>query len=316
MPADASGNAPLLSVIVPAFQAERWLPECLDSLNVAGVEGTEIIVVDDGSSDGTADVARRWQRSPTNVQLIQTSHRGPGFARNAGVEQARGRFLAFVDADDVIPAGAFARLLSVADRDEADMVLGGMLRCDADQPVRKVFPRLGTLQSGPVDWRIQRELLADTVVTAKVYRRSFWLAAGLRFPEWDCYEDMPVVLQAHLCSRRTSYFRGAVYRWRRTPGSITRAAKDEGAVAGWWRSLLRCRADAAEVLAGSELGLVEKELSRRSRRWLNKLFREQPGRVDALGGARKLAMTFSSIRARDSLLDAVRQYEEITNGAG
>ena len=312
---DAENNAPLLWAIVPAFQV-GWLQEYLGSLYVCGVEGTEITVVDAGGMDRTADVVRTWQRSHTYVQLIQTSHRGPGFARNAGVEHAQGRFLAFVDADDVIPTGAFGRMLWVADRDGADIVLGRMLRCGADQPVRKVFPGLSRLKPGSVDWRLQRELLSDTVVTAKLYRHSFWLDSGLRFPEWDCYEDMPVALRAHLRSHRTSYFCGGVYRWRRTPGSITRAAKDEDAVAGWWRSLLRCRADAAHLLDGSELGLVEKELARRSRRWLNKLFREQPGRVDALGGAKKLAMTFSSVRARDSLLDAMHEYEEGTDGAG
>ncbi|WP_231363203.1 MULTISPECIES: glycosyltransferase [unclassified Thioalkalivibrio] len=310
-----SGQRPLLSVIVPAFQAERWLRKCLASLRIGGIPSTEIIVVDDGSTDRTADVARAWQRTHGSVQLVQAAHQGLGGARNAGVDQARGQFLAFVDSDDVIPAGAFGRLLSVAERDQADVVLGRMLRCGADQPVRKVFPGFNTLPSGLVGWRDQPALLADTVVTAKIYRRAFWMDAGLRFPEWDCYEDMPVVLQAHLRSRRTSHFRGCVYRWRRTPGSITSGVKDENKVNGWWRSLLRCRADAAQLLEGPQLGIVEKELARRSRRWLDKLFREQPGRVDALDGAKNLAMTFVSARARASLLDAVRQHEDGANGA-
>jgi len=315
MPVDASGNRPLLSVIVPAFQAERWLPECLDSLHSCGVQGPEIIVVDDGSTDGTAAVARAWQRSNGGLQLIQTGHEGPGCARNAGVDQARGHFLAFVDADDVIPRAAFGRLLAVAERDRADVVLGRMLRCGGNQPVRRVFPGLSSLSPGPVDWREQPALLMDTVVTAKVYRRAFWMDARLRFPEWDCYEDMPVVLQAHLRSRLTSHFRGCVYRWRRTPGSITTAVRDGYKVDGWWRSLLRCRADAAQLLERQELRIVEKELARRSRRWLNKLFREQLGPFDALNGAKKLAMTFASARARDSLLDAVRQHEGMSDGA-
>ncbi|WP_018879434.1 glycosyltransferase family 2 protein [Thioalkalivibrio sp. ALE9] len=315
MPVDANGERPLLSVIVPAFQAERWLPECLDSLYRCGVRGPEIIVVDDGSTDGTAAVARAWQRSHGRVQLIQTGHEGPGCARNAGVDQARGHFLAFVDADDVIPRGAFGRLLAVADRDRADVVLGRMLRCGGDQPVRRVFPGFSSLPPGPVDWREEPALLVDTVVTAKVYRRAFWMNARLRFPEWGCYEDMPVVLQAHLRSRGTSHFRGCVYRWRRTPGSITTGEKGGAKVDGWWRSLMKCHADAAQLLERPELRIVEKELARRSQRWLDKLFREQPGRVDASDGAKNLAMTFVSARARDSLLDAVHQHEKGAHGA-
>ena len=131
MPFDTNGKRLLLSVIVPAFQAERWLQECPNSLHRCGVQGPKIIVVDDASTDGTAAVARAWQRSHGRVQLIQTGHQGPGCAPNAGVDQARGQFLAFVDADDVIPPRCF-RVLAVGGRTGQ-----GRRRAGADAAVRR-----------------------------------------------------------------------------------------------------------------------------------------------------------------------------------
>jgi glycosyltransferase involved in cell wall biosynthesis len=101
---------PSISVIVPAWNVERYLDEALDSALAQRPAPTEILVIDDGSTDGTADVAGR--RGP-RVRCVRREHGGPAAARNAGIREARGELLAFLDADDVWLPGKLARQLEV-----------------------------------------------------------------------------------------------------------------------------------------------------------------------------------------------------------
>ena len=114
--------APRISVVIPAFNAELYLAEAIQSVLAQGIPGIQVVVVDDGSTDGTAAVAAAFG---AQVALICRPNAGIGAARNAGVERAAGNLLAFLDADDVWPAGSLAGRLAVLDADPgADGVFG------------------------------------------------------------------------------------------------------------------------------------------------------------------------------------------------
>jgi glycosyltransferase involved in cell wall biosynthesis len=91
-------RGPLVSVIVPVYNAERFLQEALDSVRAQDYEPVEIVVVDDGSEDGSAAVAKSFE----GVRYVFQSNQGPSAARNAGIAAAGGEFIAFLDADDVM----------------------------------------------------------------------------------------------------------------------------------------------------------------------------------------------------------------------
>ena len=88
----------LVSVVIPVFNGERFLREAVESVLVQKHSPVEIIVVDDGSIDGTAGVARSF---PETVRYVHQTNQGPAAARNRGIEQARGSLIAFADADDL-----------------------------------------------------------------------------------------------------------------------------------------------------------------------------------------------------------------------
>jgi glycosyltransferase involved in cell wall biosynthesis len=112
---------PLVSVVIPVFNGERFLREAVQSVLDQKYAPVEIIVVDDGSTDGTAVVARSL---PETVRYLHQTNQGPSAARNRGIEHARGELIAFADADDLWPAGKLDLQLRYFDDPTIDIVLG------------------------------------------------------------------------------------------------------------------------------------------------------------------------------------------------
>ncbi len=111
-----------VSVIIPAYNAERYLAEALASVFGQSRVPEEIIVVDDGSTDRTEEVVRKHGEA---IRFLKQPHRGPGAARNLGVESARGEFIAFLDADDLwLPEKLSAQLDLFRTRPNIDMAFG------------------------------------------------------------------------------------------------------------------------------------------------------------------------------------------------
>ncbi len=115
-------NDPLLSVIVPVYNAQETVSRALDSILGQREADMEIILVDDGSRDGSLKVIRRYAQRDPRILLISQENGGPGAARNAGLDRARGRYIAFADSDDAVPGNAYTRLLDAAV--DADLVIG------------------------------------------------------------------------------------------------------------------------------------------------------------------------------------------------
>ncbi|TDC53214.1 CDP-glycerol:glycerophosphate glycerophosphotransferase [Actinomadura sp. KC345] len=213
--------SPKLSVVVPFCNTEEFLRECLESLADQTLRDLEVIMVDDGSADNGAVIAKEMCAKDPRFRLVTRDNEGPGPARNAGVRQARGEYLAFADADDVVDRAAYTRLVGSLERTGSDIAAGNVLRMDEDRkwqsPLHEgVFtkncPRTH-VSSKPV-------LMRDRTPWNKVYRRGFWEKAGLEFPT-GYYEDPPVTVRAHALARSVDLLSDTVYYWRKRPGSIT-----------------------------------------------------------------------------------------------
>src|SRR6266699_3419880 len=157
-------------------------------------------MVDDGSADGSAAIARARAAADPRFQLLSVPNGGPGSARNHGVAAATGEFLAFVDADDLLPPDAYATMLAVLERSGSD---------------------IGRTS----------ELFYDISVWNKLFRRSFWDAARLSFPEGMLWEDLVAMTKAHVLAAAVDVITDPVYHWRdRDKGapSITQSRSDFG----------------------------------------------------------------------------------------
>lgn len=117
-----NNDSPTLSVIIPLYNCQRFICQCLDSIYAQGMEDCEVIVVDDGSTDNSRDLVAGYAVAHTNLVLINQENSGVAMARNTAIECARGKYITFVDADDMLVDGSLRRLVDIAKSYDADMV--------------------------------------------------------------------------------------------------------------------------------------------------------------------------------------------------
>ncbi|MET8985219.1 glycosyltransferase family 2 protein [Nonomuraea wenchangensis] len=222
---------PVLSVIVPFHNVEKYIGPCLDSIRAQTLDDLEVICVDDGSDDHGPDVVRARQAEDPRIALVIQPNQGVGRARNVGLARATGRYLAFVDGDDTVPREAFQRMVASLEATGSDLACGNVMRLHRNQLVpswahREAFakPKRRThITRHPL-------LIRDRMLWNKVYRRSFWDRLGLSFPE-RMYEDQPVAMAAHVGARSVDVLARVVYHWRERdePGtSITQRSLEAG----------------------------------------------------------------------------------------
>ena len=215
---------PVVSVVIPCRDAEPYIEAAVRSVLNQSLRDVEVIVVDDGSQDGSFEVVRGLADRDRRVRLIRGDGRGPGAARNRGVELAAGKYLAFVDADDVMLAGALETMVGSARRTRSDVVTGAYRRHSAIGSHRpKLTARVHAEERLAVSAEQFPELLDEPVLWNGLYRTSFWRAKVHPIPEDVNYEDQEPSLRAALQARSVDVLAVDVYSWRLPEGRATRS---------------------------------------------------------------------------------------------
>jgi CDP-glycerol glycerophosphotransferase len=212
-----------LSVVVPVFNVEAYLREALESLSRQTLGDLEVIMVDDGSTDGSALIAESFAGGDGRFRLLRQDNQGQGPARNLGARLAAGEFLAFFDGDDVLPPHAYDLLVGSLEATGSELAAGGVRRLTStgvhpSHAHGEVF-RDTVLRTSVARFPV---MLRDCTVWNKVYRRSFWERAGLGFPAVR-YEDNAVAIRGYVLARSVDVLRDVVYYWRvRESGDLSR----------------------------------------------------------------------------------------------
>jgi len=206
---------PRLSVVVPFYNVGDYLGDCLDSIVRQTWTDFEAILVDDGSLDHSAVVAKEFCRRDPRFRIVEQENAGLGPARNTGAEQAVGEYLTFVDSDDLVTRHGFALLVRTLDRTGSDFAGGNARRFNNSYGVRPSYLHGQAFTRDRFATHVSEtpELVLDRMVWNKVYRRSFWEEHGYRFPAIR-YEDYPVTLKAHLDALMVDTLAAPVYYWR------------------------------------------------------------------------------------------------------
>lgn len=219
---------PRLSVIIPIYDVEPYLADCLASVAAQTWEDIEVVMVDDGSPDGSAEIAAAFAARDARFRLVRQANAGLGAARNTGVRHATGDYLMFLDSDDLLPAHALEYLLASLQRSGSDLATGNVLRLDG-RGARQSAMHRAVFADAATGTHITRTrtLLRDRLVTNKLWRRSFWDAHGFAFPEGVLYEDISLALRAHFLARAVDVLPAPVYLWRRREGGGRSITQDK-----------------------------------------------------------------------------------------
>ena len=206
---------PALSVVVPVYNVEEFLEPCLDSIAAQTFDDLEVVMVNDGSTDASPQIAEAYAERDARFKLVHRPNGGLSAARNTGVPHATGDYLAFVDSDDVLLPDAYEKMVGSLEKTGSDFATGNVLRLTEGetQPARFLRKTFRETRQRTHITKF-RPLLADRTAWNKVFRRSFWDANGLKFPEGRINEDIPVILPLHFSARAVDVISDPVYLWR------------------------------------------------------------------------------------------------------
>jgi glycosyltransferase involved in cell wall biosynthesis len=219
---------PAVTVIVPGHNVEPYAAEALESLQRQTLGQWTAILIDDESSDGTADVFARAAAADSRFRVVRHTERaGLGAARNTGLDLVDTPFLGFLDADDVLTPTALERLVGVLDETGSDFAIGAYVRLRPDEAgVNAPATRLPGVPPATAPERRgttideHPEATGNIVAWSKVSRAEFWHRTHLRFPEGRLYEDQVVAQQMYARARRFDTIPDVVAHWRiRADGS-------------------------------------------------------------------------------------------------
>lgn len=189
-------DTPEISVIIPVYNVEKYLPECLESVTGQTYGNLEAVCVNDGSTDGSGEILKSYAARDARVIAINQKNSGVAAARNTALEASRGKYIAFLDADDVLAPG-FARKMSAALRSSPD---SGMAWCAAAEgenvPAFTENARPAEEHKNPFSYYfLKQKPKIKASVWAKLFRRT--ALSGITFPENFNYgEDLIVLYQA------------------------------------------------------------------------------------------------------------------------
>ena len=199
-----------LSIIVPVYNVLPYIRQCLDSLVNQTLEDYEILLVDDGSTDGTAAVLEEYRdRYPELIRLRRVDNGGQGQARNFAIPEAWGKFLGFIDSDDSIAPDMYEKLIARAEETGADVAVCDWL-ARYDDGREEVLP--ACVQEHP--------LAAAGSACNKVFRRE--LVGDIRFPVGLWYEDFYFSALMLIRANKIEYVKEPLYIYRRHQDSTMR----------------------------------------------------------------------------------------------
>ena len=207
-----------LSIIVPAYNCQKYVLECLSSIKEQGLCNYECIVVDDGSTDNTASLCDGFAKSNPNFIVIHQANAGVSVARNKGIESATGDYITFVDSDDLVAPNAYKKAVETILREECDIYCFGLaFFVDEEQPRPYHFEQ-GALQSMFIKHPVYMN-----AVWNKVFRADLLRDNGIRFnSKIKTSEDFIVSFEALSLAKKTVYTNQPDYLYRQNPSSVTR----------------------------------------------------------------------------------------------
>ncbi len=222
-----SAMSTLVSIVVPVYNVKPYLDECVQSILHQTYAGIEVILVDDGSTDGSSALCDAYAAQDSRVSVIHKPNGGLSDARNAGLAKAQGDYICFIDSDDHLSETMIETLLHCAQKHKAEIAVCTFISFADELPVYDEAP-------GEIDCMTGKQYIeamfrgqggnTDFVAWNKLYRRSLFTQHQISYPVGRIHEDTFTTYKLLYAAKRVAVVQQPLYHYRTRSGSIMRSS--------------------------------------------------------------------------------------------
>lgn len=218
----------IVSIIVPVYNVEKYIEKCIDSLLNQTFEDYEIIVVIDGSTDASEKIVRNIQKeNPAKIKIINQEKKGPGAARNTGIEAACGKFLLFVDSDDYVSPDLLAHVYEKALSNDSDITVFDAKLVNEDGEYLKYESAI-MYENGIINLQSHERLLILPCLWNKLYKKSLFDENKISIPENSAMgEDLAANMKLLSCAQKVTHLSEPLYFYVQRSGSIMSSSQND-----------------------------------------------------------------------------------------
>lgn len=208
-----------VSVIIPVYNAAKFLGECLDSLLNQTLKDIEIICVNDGSKDNSLEILNQYAEKDSRIKVLNQSNQGQSAARNNAMKLAQGEYIGFVDSDDWVDENYYEQLYNAAKRFDSDIAAGNFMRHGKRIKNKKLNYKKEKLFTNAADKMQAASIPKYNYIWNKIYKRESLFNLNLPFPEGRVYEDMYWLVRVVYGLNGFVTVSGSNYNYRKNAGS-------------------------------------------------------------------------------------------------
>lgn len=213
-----------LSIIVPVYNVEKYLPKCLESLIKQTLKDIEIICVNDGSMDNSLAILKEFASKDSRIKIIDNQHQGVAKTRNTGIEQSTGEYIGFVDSDDYIDIDFFEKLYNSATKSNSDIAIASILK---HKNFFNIYNAKYTKEETAITIQDKIKLCEDKkhfffYAWNKIYHSGFIKENNIKFSEGQIYEDVMFAIKALYYSNKIISVYGTKYHYIEHENSLTK----------------------------------------------------------------------------------------------
>lgn len=219
-----------LSIIVPVYNVEKYLPKCLESLIKQTLKDIEIICVNDGSMDNSLAILKEFASKDSRIKIIDNQHQGVAKTRNTGIEQSTGEYIGFVDSDDYIDIDFFEKLYNSATKSNSDIAIASILK---HKNFFNIYNAKYTKEETAITIQDKIKLCEDKkhfffYAWNKIYHSGFIKENNIKFSEGQIYEDVMFAIKALYYSNKIISVYGTKYHYIEHENSLTKSKDKTG----------------------------------------------------------------------------------------
>lgn len=209
---------PKVSVVIPNYNAEKYVLDCLSSVTKQQYGNLEIFIVDDGSTDNSVELLASFCENREDVQIICQQNMNASIARNVGLSNCTGKYVIFLDSDDILYPGALKKLVTNAEKSNADLVIGNFNKINENG---KIIMTSSTVKRNEISEECYDYCMQVPNPSNKLYRMDVILKNALVWGNVRIGQDLNFYLKYLACISRISLITDIIYGWRVVEGSIS-----------------------------------------------------------------------------------------------